>query len=263
MVSTSVLTDPKFIDPVEQFFQRADIRGALILLRDRLPASARMLVVGGALRNLFIDALHGNAPVTRDVDIFIQGLGTGLSLGAILRDQQIEQTDLKGIRWYPQGSDLAYDLGALADFLVIQHGHLEPTPENLLAGIDFSMNAILYDPQNQQVMEKGCTAAIRKRMIDFNSRIIPDKRLMAYRILLMGHKTGFIFSEPVYQYVRNRLDLEALTDLKRLFTAKIGKTRAAIIMESYTRLCQFHSFKDYRANWPFMDERYAADNERG
>lgn len=246
MSLATVLTDPNVVQPVEQFFQRPDIRDSLHLLRDRLPASARILVVGGSLRNLLIEVLHGLAPVTRDIDIFVEGLDSGFPLGSRLRDQQIEQTDLKGVRWHPRGSDLAYDIGVLADFLVIRHGHLAPTPENLLVGIDFSMNAILYDPRRRRLLEKGCIAAIRERMIDFNSRIIPDKRLMAYRILLMGHKTGFIFSEPVFQYVRNRLELETLTELKKLFTAKVGKTKAAIIMESYTQLCRFHSYEDYR-----------------
>jgi hypothetical protein len=247
MSSATVVTDPNFVQPVEQFVQRADVRDALNLLRNRLPASARMLIIGGALRNLFIAVLHERAPATRDVDIFIQGLDSGFPLGSRLRDQQIEQTDLKGIRWYPQASDLAFDLGVLADFVVIQHGHLEPSLENLLAGIDFTMNAVVYDPQGQRLLENGCTGAIRDRRLDFNSRIIPDKRLMAYRILLMGYKTGFIFSKPVFLYVRNRLELETLTKLKKLFTAKVGKSKAAIILESYTRLCRFHSYEDYLA----------------
>jgi len=245
MSSATVLTDLNFVQPVEHFFQRADIRDNLNLLREQLSASSRMLIVGGALRNLFIEVLHGNAPITRDIDIFVDGLGSGFPLGSLFRDQEIKPTDLKGVRWHPRDSDLAYDLGVLADFLVIRHGHLKPTPENLLAGIDFSMNAILYDPQRQRLMEKGCIAAIRDRMIGFNSRIIPDKRLMAYRILLMGHKTGFVFSEPVFQYVRNRLELETLTELKRLFTAKVGKRKAAVIMESYTQLCRFHAYEAY------------------
>lgn len=120
MSLATVLTDQKFVLPVEQFFQRADICGALNLLRDRLPASARMLAVGGVLRNLFIEVLHGRAPETRDVDIFFDGLDSGFPLGSLFRDQKIEPTDLKGLRWYPRDSHLAYDLGVLADFLVIQ-----------------------------------------------------------------------------------------------------------------------------------------------
>ena len=160
---------------MEQFFQRADIRDNMNLLRKQLPASSRMLIVGGALRNLFIEVLHGRAPVTRDIDIFVDGLDSGFSLGSLFRNQEIKTTDLKGIRWHPKGSDLAYDLGVLADFLVIRHGHLKPTPENLLAGIDFSMNAILYDPQRQRLMEKGCIAAIRDRMIDFKQSDHPGQ----------------------------------------------------------------------------------------
>ena len=55
-------------------------------------------------------------------------------------------------------------------------------------------------------MENGCTAAVRDRVIDFNSRFIPDKQLIAYRILLMGYKTGFNLSQPC-SILKTRLDV--------------------------------------------------------
>lgn len=244
----ATISDDRLSRPVEQFFQRPDIHANLSLLARCLPASAQILVAGGALRNIVIDIIHGSAPPTRDIDIFIGGLDPAFSLAAVLGDQRIEPSDLKGLHWYPASSDLVYDMCLLPDFLVIAIGHLDPTLENFLTGIDFTVNAILYDFKQRALFERGCTAAVSGRMLDFNSRIIPDKRLMAYRILLTAHKTGFSLSKPVFQFVRNRLELETLTYVKRLLRAKIGKIGEANVMETYECLCRFRSHDAYLSN---------------
>ena len=186
MATIDVLTNKTFVRPVVNFFQRSDIQANLDLLRGRLPSSAQLFIAGGAIRNLVIDILHGNPPPIRDIDIFIGGLAEDYVLSGLLSDQQAELTDLRGVRWYPRSSQLVFDLSRLSDFLVIRRGHLAPTLENLLAGIDFSMNAIVYDPLHARLMERGCITAVNQRLIDFNSLLIPDKRLIAYRIMLVG-----------------------------------------------------------------------------
>ena len=247
MSAIAVVTDERFVRPVERFFQRPDIHSSIELLRRRLSASATILIAGGAIRNLFIAALYGEAPATLDIDIFIGGLPRDFAIGRVLADQHAEETDLKGIRWYPRALGLAFDLCRLDDFLVIRSGNLKPTIENLLTGIDFTMNAVIYDPYHSKLVEKACLEAVRNRMIDFNSHRIPDKHLIAYRILLMAHKTGFIFSETVFQYARTRLDLDTLTHLKHLFAAKQGKDEAGVIMGAYQALCRFPSYEAYRS----------------
>ncbi|MBL0714016.1 MAG: hypothetical protein JJV98_09980 [Desulfosarcina sp.] len=151
------------------------------------------------------------------------------------------------MRWHPALSDLAYDLCLLPDFIVIDACHLEPTVENLLAGIDFTINAIIYDYHSQRLIEKGCTAAVCARVIDFNCRLMPNKCLIAYRILLMGHRTGFALAVPVFEFVRTRLELETLTYLKGLLRAKVGKAAAAAVMADYNRLCRYSSYEAYLA----------------
>ncbi len=247
MATIDVLTNKTFVRPVVNFFQRSDIQANLDLLGGRLPSSAQIFIAGGAIRNLVIDILHGNPPPTRDIDIFIGGLPEDYVLSGLLSDQQAELTDLRGVRWYPHSSQLVFDLSRLSDFLVIRRDHLAPTLENLLAGIDFSMNAIVYDPFHARLMERGCITAVYQRLIDFNSLLIPDKRLIAYRIMLMGHKTGFIYSRKVFRYMRTQLELDALTQVKNLFTSKYGKSMAASILNTYTALCRWDSYEDYLA----------------
>jgi hypothetical protein len=248
MTGITTVEDQTIIQAVRRFFERPDVGGNLKMLSTRLPGSAEIFVAGGAVRDILIMALHGSAPAPRDIDIFIGGLDRGFSLPGALGDQRVEPTDLKGIRWYPAVSDLAYDLCLLPDFLVIDIFHLEPTVENLLAGIDFTMNAIVYDYRRQTLMEKGCTAAVSAKVINFNCDLMPDKGLIAYRILLMSHRTGFSLALPVFNFVRKRLALETLTYLKGLLRAKVGKAVATAILADYDRICHYGSHEAYLAD---------------
>lgn len=233
---------------VERFLERPAIRGNLELLSRRLPGAAEIYVAGGAPRNVVIAAVHGEAPPTRDIDIFIGGLERGFSLSDALHDQPTKPTDLKGLRWQPAGSDLAYDLSLLPDFFVIAAYRLDPTLDNLLHSIDFTINAIVYDVRQGTLREAGCTAAVRARTIAFNSPLRPDKVLLAYRALLMAHKTGFHLAEPVFDFVRYRLEVDAMRRLKGLLRAKVGKATAADIMAAYDALCRHRSYEAYRAS---------------
>ena len=248
MTGITTVEDETLIQAVRRFFERPDVSGNLKLLSTRLPGSAEIFVAGGAVRDILIKALHGSAPATRDIDIFIGGLDRGFSLRGALGDQRVEPTDLKGIRWHPALSDLPYDLCLLPDFLVIDIFHLEPTVENLLAGIDFTINAIIYDYRRQTLIERGCTAAVSARVIDFNCDLMPDKGLIAYRILLMSHRTGFPLALPVFDFVRKRLALETLTHLKGLLRAKLGKAAASAILADYNRICRYGSHEAYLAD---------------
>ncbi len=248
----AILSNGQWVRPdpaIERFFAQPAIRGNLTFLRERLPREAQIVVAGGAVRNVIIAAFHGSAPPTPDIDIFIGGLGRDFSLEGMLKDQKARPTDLKGMRWHPADSPLAYDLCLLHDFLGIAAYRLEPTMANLLAGIDFTINAILFDVDRRTVAEQGCTAAVRKREIDFNSRRIPDKALIAYRALLMAHKTGFHLGPPVFDFLRNRLEVGALRQIKGYLQAKLGKAAAAVVMGGYDALCRHHSYQAYRASW--------------
>ena len=254
----AAVTDKTIVQAVELFFQRPEVHGNLECLSNILPGSADIFVAGGAIRNLIIDVLHGHAPPTRDIDIFIGGLDRDFSLSGVLRDQTAEPTDLRGMRWYPVSSGLAFDLCLLPDFVVIDTYHLEPTMENLLSGIDFTVNAILYDCRRKTLVEKGCTAAVRDRVIDFNSSLIPDKPLIAYRILLIRHKTGFNLSGRVFQFIKMRLELATVNHLKKLFRAKVGKSMATAIMGDYNDLCKYPSYEAYLAGRARRSHRPAA-----
>lgn len=239
---------------VDRFFERPEVASNMEFLSRRLPAAAQILIAGGAIRNLIIAMMHGSAPPTKDIDIFIGGLARDFNLAVALGDQPARSTDLGGLRWQPESSAYAHDLCLLHDFLVIHTYRREPTQENLLAGIDFTINAIIYDYRGRTLVEHGCLEAIRDRTIDFNSRLIPDKCLITYRILLMAHKTGFRLSEAVFQFLTQRMDVETLVRLKRLLRVKQGKHQATSIMCELDRLCKYASYAFYLKGSPMKGE---------
>ncbi|BBO92001.1 hypothetical protein [Desulfosarcina ovata] len=241
----TTITDSIVLFAVDRLFQQPGVHPIMERLRRRLPDSAEIAVAGGALRNIVIDTLHGEAPHTQDIDLFIGGVKRHFALSAVFSDERTEPTGLKGLRWYPADSPFVFDLCLLPNFVVIKTFHLGPTLQSLLAGIDFTVNAIIYDYKRQTLTEKGCMAAVRDRLIDFNSHLIPGKCLIAYRSLVIGHKTGFNFAEPVYRFLKDQLDPETLTQLKRVLRAKLGKAMAASILCDYDALCRTHSYDHY------------------
>ncbi len=57
---------------------------------------------------------------------------------------------------------MSFDQCLLPDFLVIDTYHLDPTVENLVAGVDFTCNAIHHAIPGGELLEKGCTEGITR-----------------------------------------------------------------------------------------------------
>ena len=237
--------DDRVVTAVEQYFSQPDIAVHLDHLCRRLPNEAQILIAGGAIRNLIIKMMHGSTPATKDIDLFISGVSPDFNVAAVLGELETRPTDLGGLRWQPQTSPYAFDLCLVPHFIIIHTYGLEPTLKALLTGLDLTINAIIYDYRHQILYENGCLAAIRDRCIDFNCQFFPDKCLIAYRLLLMAHKTGFRFSKATFHFLTQRLDVETLGSLKRLMRVKQGKALAKTIMQRLDRLFSYATYSVY------------------
>jgi hypothetical protein len=230
---------------VKRFITISDTSAVINRLRENLPKGTVLYLVGGAIRNLIIRLVFGSAPHTGDLDLFINELPDDFSLTDLLEGEVIEHTDLDGIRWHPKSSGVAFDLCLLPKFVLLQKYHLTPTLENLLACIDFTINAIVFDITAGKLYERKCIASIADRCMDFNTHRFYTKQLLAYRILLIRHKTGFMLSEAVFAYMKHQLSLPDLSEVKALFKNKIGKKKARELMADYDNLCSFGDYADY------------------
>ncbi|MCP3950702.1 MAG: hypothetical protein GY697_00555 [Desulfobacterales bacterium] len=240
--------NPQLIDfepIVLNFFSRNHIAGPLDYLQHCIPAGARLLVAGGAIRNLLIQTIHGSAPETRDIDLFIVDLHPDVSLECALDGQQRDLTELCGVRWLPESSTLAFDICRLSDFVIINKYKLAPSLENLLHTLDFTINAVVFDVGARKLYENGCLAAIRDRQLDFNTTYKMNKRLLAYRILLIRFKTDFILADRVFNFLKYRLDIDAIRHLRGLLVNKQGREMGRAIMDDYNRICSYADHRTY------------------
>jgi hypothetical protein len=248
LVEMASLIDHTLRQAVNDFFEAPPIRKPLDRLIRLLPPRAEVLIAGGAIRNLFIAAIHGKAPPTRDIDLFIGGLPADFPLARTLDALPLDITDMQGLRWHPAASPYAFDLCLLPRFIVIERFGLPADLQHLLRGIDFSVNAAVYQVTTRKLFQSKCIEAIRRRIIDFNSGLVADRHIMIYRVFLIAHKTGFRISAPVFRFLRRYLDLETMEWLDAVNRGKHGKQRAAAIRKAYDAVAGASTYERYLAS---------------
>jgi hypothetical protein len=241
---TEAVTEETIKADIRRLLARPDVRRPLARLAAALPPGARACLFGGAIRNLILVRVHGSSPETRDLDFVIAGLPDDFRLPRCLPRRERVVTAMGGVRWQPPDSPFSFDLCRLADFVVFRLFPMPPTLENLLTNIDFSANAVIYDPAEDRLYERGCLNAVYARRFDFNTLRLCDKLISTYRILVLSHKLEFTLSERVFHYLRATADIDLLISLKRALASGVGKDRARAILAYYRRV---RSFRDYAA----------------
>jgi hypothetical protein len=239
-------TIEKFRQKIVTFVSQEDISKPLNFLIRALPQKTCLLIVGGALRNFIIQQFYGDAPPTKDIDIVIGNIEKECSLDKILMGEKFKNTDFGGIRWYPYKSAFSFDLSLLENFLPIEKFHLDPNIDNLLATIDFNVNALLFDVKKNHFYEKGAINAIKEKIIGLNSDKTYDKGLLAYRLLLIRHKIGFYPSREAYRFLRSTVDLDMILWIKKTLESKVGKELCNNILADYDRICLYNSYENYK-----------------
>jgi hypothetical protein len=230
---------------VNRFLSQPAVDGAIGGLYRRLPPAAAVYLVGGAIRNLAIEAIHGYRPEIKDLDLFINRVDNDTVLSERFPKDRFETTDLGGIRWRPEGCRYDMDLCLMKDFVVLVKLRLSPTLDHLLETLDFTMNTLIYDLKQKRLYERNALPDIRRRLLEFNTRTFYTRLATCYRALLLRHKTGFLFSEDVFYFLRSEVDVDTLIEARRLFRGRHGKAVAETLLDDYDRVCTSHDYDDY------------------
>jgi hypothetical protein len=231
---------------IAAFLHRDEIQTPLIFLQKLLPEETHVYVVGGALRDLVIRECHGSGPATEDIDLFVGNLADEFDLENEMMTERWLPTELGGLRWLPAQSRYAFDLSRLQDFVIFQKYKIEPSLENLLAAVDFTFNAIVYDQKLATLHENRCLQSVRQRLLDFNSTMFYNRETTAYRALLLRFKTGFILSESVFDFLKTNVDIRVLEFVKNLLFARLPVDRAKAVLDDYARISGFKDYRQYR-----------------
>ena len=221
------------------------IQTNLARLQHWLPEGADILIAGGAIRNIIIELIHGTALQTNDIDLFIRNVDGDYPLGDRLAGRNVQQTEFGGLRWHPRETNYSFDICLLPNFIMVAKFNLAPTTQNFLATIDLTVNAVIYDVANQILLERNCISAIKNRLIEFNTHLMLNKYMLAYRALLIRAKTDFLLSKQVFSFIKAQIDLNTLNRLIALIKTKQGIAAAKMILNDYERICSFSNHDDY------------------
>ena len=231
---------------ITSFLDREEIRTPLLRLQQLLPENARIYIVGGALRDQIIREFFGRGPVTEDIDIFIGNLADDFQLKGGAALGRCQTTELGGIRWLPDSTRYAFDLSRLQDFVIFKKYGIQPSLQNLLSAVDFTFNAIAYDRKSALLHQTCSLQAIAQRLLDFNSKWILSRKVIAYRALLLRFKTGFILSEAVFDFLKTNVDVEVLTFVKNLLQTRLPPDTVKAVLDDYRRISGFKDYEQYR-----------------
>ena len=241
------MTDISTIEAkIGNFILQGPIRTALTYLKAVLPEGTILYLVGGAIRNLIIESFHGYRPPIEDIDLFIGNVAGDILLAELLPAGRCYITDLGGVRWQPAGSIYSVDICLLRDFTIIKKYGLKPDLDNLLTALDFTMNTVVFDTGKGRLYERNALTDIRKRLMAFNTKMLYNRTATAYRTLLLRHKTGFMLSPGVFEFVKQAIDLETLTKVRQILANRHGSRTMRAIMDDYDRICAFEHYDDYR-----------------
>ncbi len=130
--------------------------------------------------------------------------------------------------------------------------------ENLLATIDFTVNALLFDVKNSRFYEKGALEAIREKVVGFNAKKTYDKGLLAYRLLLIRHKIGFYLSREAFGFLRTAVDLDTVLWIKKTLKGKVDRRLCREVLADYDRICMSANYEEYKMNekvLPYLDNK--------
>ena len=241
------MTDVNTIEAkIGNFIRQVPVRTALTHLKSLLPVGSILYLVGGAIRNLTIESFHGYRPPIEDIDLFIGNVAGDIPLADLLPARRCFITDLGGIRWKPPGSVYSIDICLLRDFTIIKKYGLKPDLDNLLTALDFTMNAVVFDTERGRLYERNALTDIRKRLMAFNTKMLYNRTATAYRALLLRHKTGFMLSPGVFEFVKQAIDIETLTKVRQILANRYGSRTMRTIMDDYDHISAFEHFNDYR-----------------
>ena len=179
-----------------------------ILLAKLRAAQTRYCVFGGWLRDTVAACMY-SSPMPRDVDLVAAGIDVGELIGWMPAD--IRPTMFGGVQ--SSAPPVPFDIWPLHETFLIRTLDLPISFESLLETADFSINAALYFPaQNDQpstILDAGMLSALTRRHVAFNASVLPFPVMQCSRLAAYAAKLNLGFEAPVLAFMRRILENRA------------------------------------------------------
>jgi hypothetical protein len=168
------------------------------------PPEWNAFVMGGLLRDLLLERVQGIEAKPADIDIVISGAGSVHEIQNKLGNTSLSTNAFGGVKSRVRPNGILFDLWRMEDHTNIPKRSSPPTIEQLLRHNLLDIDAILWDPKNDQLHDCGCLKAITAERIDLAGREgISDKAPAAQvaHVLAVAYKTNFPLSAELRSFV--------------------------------------------------------------
>ena len=181
------------------------------------PIVGSVYVVGGAIRDILIEVLHGTQSPTHDVDIVVDTQAPNEAIVELVgrvalaaeRRYECKRTSFGGVHaeYSAHASPMDderfpdFDVWRLADSYQVRALNVPARIEEVVARAGMPLGAIAYGIENGEIIDGGCGHAVAARQIDFQDRLYRTHSQIA-KALELESRLGFQFSEQAVKVMR-------------------------------------------------------------
>jgi hypothetical protein len=215
---------------IRAFFHRDDIAQSLNTLADCVGGLSRIVVVGGALRELTLSELCSATPEIPDIDVALLADFDSNQVIQRLGRAACTVNSFGGIKWQTAGS-LTLDIWTARAWAerIGKVSRSEYRVGEIKGFLDFNVNAGIYTPYSDEVDVEDISKAVSHRILELNNSLVPPDSVQLARIIKLEHRVkdlGLDLGPELRQYVVrviNSLDLTGFAEAKTYFERKSGQ----------------------------------------
>ena len=168
-------------------------------------SGGRSVLFAGAVRDAVYSALTGTSTLPRDYDIGVAKMSRS-HFDGFCRALGAERNRYGGYQFYASDGS-AIDIWRLEDTAGVLAHDCSPSVDNVLRTFIFDVNAVAYDPSANEIYDRGCLNALRRRRIGFvRSALLHDQRNFAGRAISLRVRFGFRLSRALRSFVAEWYD---------------------------------------------------------
>ncbi|MFC1989729.1 hypothetical protein ACFLVW_04130 [Chloroflexota bacterium] len=173
---------------------------------------AEIFVFGGWCRDKIHIHKHGAVIASSDIDLIIDGVIPVSVLNEAIRNH------FGGFRLNLESTSQFVDFWPLNQTYAFREGFFAPSINNLLRSTVFDINSILFDIQNDRIINGLALDAIARRNISFNCIKYLDAfaELQAFRALYLANKLNYSLGEDVLHFVERTIKKKTFEDFANI-----------------------------------------------
>jgi len=214
---------------IRSFFRQDGLLQNLAALGECIGGFEKVLVVGGALRELTLAELCCVKPEIPDIDVAVLIDFDPQDVIHRLGSPECELNSFGGIKWRAKGS-LPLDIWSVRAWAerIGKSSRSKYELEEVKGFLDFNLNAGVYAPYRDELDVLDIRNAVVHRIFELHNSLVPPDSVQLARVVKLERRVenlGFCFGPELRRYVMSvigNLDSAGFIEAKKYFERKAG-----------------------------------------